>query len=135
MSEMTADDYESIDRASRALHARGWRKAFTLNEMLGAWASLVDEVETGYDQMVYEYTNDMACRDWIALVWPMVTDGVRDARSEELKALDARFEAATEDDDGIAIGRYYRIEDKDGWWWRRRPLKVAGVFAADLARE
>lgn len=135
MSEMTAEDYESIDGASRELHTRGWRKAFTLNEMFEAWASLVAEVEQGYDQMVAEYTNDMACRDWLALVWPMLTERVRDARAEELKALDARFRAATLDDAGRAIGRFYRIENKDGWWWRRRPIKVAGEFAADLAAE
>ncbi|WP_182376064.1 hypothetical protein [Nocardioides sp. WS12] len=33
MSYFIADDYDSIDRAGRELHARGWRKAFTLNEM------------------------------------------------------------------------------------------------------
>ena len=135
MDEFNAEDYESIDRASRELHARGWRKAFTLNEMFAAWASLVAEVERGYDQMVYEYTNDMACRDWLALVWPRLTDRVRDARAEELEALDARFRAATVDDGGLAIGRFYRIENKDGWWWRRRPIKVAGTFAADLAAD
>jgi hypothetical protein len=134
MGEMTAEDYESIDCALRELHPRGWRKALTLNEMLEAWASLVAEVERGYDQMVYEYTNDMACRDWLSVVWPMLTDRVRDARGEELEALDARFMAATEDDDGrLPLRRFYRNEDKDGWWWRRRPSKVTGVFAADLA--
>lgn len=135
MDEFTAEDYESIDRASRELHSRGWRKAFTLNEMFEAWASLVAEVEQGYHQMVDEYTNDMACRDWLALVWPMLTERVRDARADELEALDARFRAATLDDGGRAIGRFYRVENKEGWWWRRRPSKVAGVFAADLAAE
>lgn len=133
MGEMTAEDYESIDRALRELHARGWRKTITLNEMFEAWASLVAEVERGYDQVVYEYTNDMACRDWLALVLPMLTDRVRDARAEELEGLDARFKAATEDDGGLAISRSYRIEDKDRWWWRRRPIRVTGVFTADLA--
>ena len=135
MDEFNAEDNESIDRASRELHARGWRKAFTLNEMFAAWASLVAEVERDYDQMVDEYMNDMACRDWLALVWPRLTDRVRDARAEELEALDARFRAATVDDGGLAIGRFYRIENKDGWWWRRRPIKVAGTFAADLAAD
>lgn len=135
MEEFTAEDYESIDRASRELHARGWHKAFTVNEMFAAWASLVSEVELGYDQMAYEYTNDMACRDWLALVWPMLTDRVRGARAGELEALDARFRAATVDDGGLAIGRFYRIENKDGWWWHRRPINVKGEFAADLAAD
>jgi hypothetical protein len=132
---MTSEDHASVDRASRELLARGWRKAFTLNEMFDAWAALVADVERGYDQMVYEYTNDMACRDWLALVWPMLTQRVREARAEELELLDARFKAATEDDGGLAVGRFYRVESKDGWWWRRRPIKVAGEFAADLATD
>lgn len=133
MSYFIAEDHDSIDRAGRELHARGWRKAFTLNEMFEAWAFLVSEVERGYDQNLYEYTNDMACREWIALVWPMLTDRVRNARDKALATLDARFTAATEDDGGSAIGRYRRIENKDSWWWRRRPIKAAGEFAADLA--
>lgn len=60
---LDADDYESVNRAARTLHEQGWRKAFTLNEMMAAWRSLVREVELGYDQMVEEYTNDLSCRD------------------------------------------------------------------------
>ena len=70
---------------------RVWRKAFTLNEMFEAWSALVTEADRGYDQMVDEYTNDMACRDWIALVWPKLTQRGRDARTEELQALDERL--------------------------------------------
>ena len=135
MAEMTAEDYASIDRASRELRARGWRKAFTLNEMYEAWAALVAEVERGYDQMVDEYTNDLACRDWLLQAWPMLTDRVRDARAGELEILDARFKAATEDDGGAAIGRFRRIDDTDGWWWRRRPTKIAGAFAEALGSD
>ncbi|WP_374456745.1 hypothetical protein [Nocardioides sp.] len=135
MSEMTAEDYASVDRASRELHAAGWRKAFTLNEMFAAWASLVADVERGYDQMVDEYTNDMACRDWLSLAWPMLTENVRAARASELDSLDARFRAATYEDGGRAIGRFFAVENKAGWWWRRRPTKAEGVFAADLASE
>ena len=135
MEALTAEDYASIDRASQHLHGRGWIRAFSLNEMTDAWAALVGEVEEGYDQIVDEYTNDLACRDWLALAWPMLSPRVREARAEELAALDDRFIAATEDDGGLAIGRFSRVETKDGWWWRRRPRKAAGEFAADLAAE
>ena len=57
---MQAADYESIERAGTELQARGWRKAFDLNEMLGAYQQLVTKVEEGYDEMVDEYTNDLA---------------------------------------------------------------------------
>jgi len=46
----------------------------------------------------------------------MLTDRVRDTRAGELEILDARFEAATEDDGGAAIGGFRRIDNKNGWW-------------------
>lgn len=67
---MTPGDCESVEHAGRALHGRGWRKKFSVNEMTDAWRRLVAEVEAGYDQPVCEYTNDLSCRDWLALAWP-----------------------------------------------------------------
>jgi hypothetical protein len=130
---MEATDYESIERAGAELHAQGWRKAFGLNEMLEAYEHLVTKVEEGYDEMVDEYTNDLSCRDWLALAWPMLTERVRDARATELEALDNRFRSATFDDGGQTLSRYFAVERKDGWWWRRRPARIAGTLAADLA--
>lgn len=135
MSELTSEDYASIERAAQELRDRGLRNEFSLNELFEEWAALVAQVERGYSWTVYEYTNEMACRDLISAIWPMLTDRVRDARAEELGSLDARFKAATENDGGLAIGKFYRIEDKDGWWWRRRPIEAAGKFAADLTAD
>ncbi len=132
METLDADDYESVNRAARTLHEQGWRKPFTLNEMMAMWRSLVREVESGYDQMVDEYTNDLSCRDWLALAWPMLSERVRAARQEELDSLDARFLAATSKDTEGRLGRFYRVESKDGWWWRRLPNQRLGVFSADL---
>ena len=86
---MTREDYESVELAGRVLHEQGWRKNFSINEMTGAWRSLVTEIEAGYDQWADEYTNDLACRDWLALAWPMLTERVRQARQRELDKLDA----------------------------------------------
>ena len=132
MEQFEAEDYESVQRAERILHEQGWRKAFTVNEMVAMWRSLVTQVESGYDEMVDEYTNDLCCRDWLALAWPMFTAKVQAARQEELDALDARFLAATSEDTGGRLGRFDRVESKDGWWWRRLPTKRLGTFAADL---
>ena len=121
-----------MQEAGRALAERGWRAAFTLNEMTDSWRSLVAEVESGYDQMVDEYTNDLACRDWLALAWPMLTERVRCARRSELDALDARFRAATDEDTSGRLARFYKVQDKDGWWWRRLPTQRQGEFARGL---
>jgi hypothetical protein len=89
----------------------------------------VDKIERGYADLVDEYTNDLACRDWIHLVWPMVTDDVRNAYIGQLQAIDQRFVAATLEDGGQALSNFYRVENKSGWWWRRRPARVVGAMA------
>lgn len=130
---MTPEDYESVERAGRVLYERGWRQPFSVNEMTRGWSRLVAEVERGYDQLVDEYTNDLSCRDWLALAWPMLTENVRLARQSELDALDARFMAATTEDADGRLGRFRHIEAGDGWWWRRLPTRREGAFARDLA--
>lgn len=129
---MTAEDYESVERASRVRYERGWRKRVSPNEMTSAWRALVADVEAGYGEMVDEYTNDLACRDWLALAWPKFTERVRAARQPELDALDARFRAATTEDTDGKLAQFYRVENKDGWWWRRIPTRREGEFARDL---
>lgn len=110
------EDYESVHRAGKALHQRDWRRVFTLNEMFDVWASLVVEVENGYDETsLHEFTNDMACRTWLAEAWPMLTERIHAARGAELAELDARFRAAT-------IGRGHGGDDSP--WWLSRSLRV-----------
>jgi hypothetical protein len=133
MAVPAADD-ESIDRAGRALHASGWSKVHTLDQMAAAWAALVAEVEIGYDLEVEDYTNDLTCRDWLAAAWPMLSAGAQAARQDELSALDERFRAATVDDTDGRVARYYRLEPDDGWWWRRVPTSRTGNLAETLYR-
>lgn len=132
MSELRPEDYDSVDRAGHILHERGWRKAFTLDEMMRAWERLVAQIESGYDGMADEYTNDLACRDWLAAAWPLITDRGRATRKPELEALDMRFLAATGEDNNGDLSRFYRIDPEDGWWWRRLPIRRFGDFAHDL---
>jgi hypothetical protein len=133
VSEWSQEDYASVHRAGRELHARGWRKAFSINEMLQAYESVVRRVEEGYDETIYEYLNDLACRRWLALAWPLVTENVRQSRAGDLRSLDDRFRAATTDDGGRSLG--LKVEGGSEWWLRRRPVKARGEFAADLIDE
>jgi hypothetical protein len=63
-----------------------------------------------------------------------VTENVRQSRAADLRCLD-RFKAATIEDGGRSLGRFVKVEGRSEWWWRRRPLKVRGDFAADLAED
>jgi hypothetical protein len=128
---MGAEDYASIDRAESALRAQGWTSRLTLSSALGAWKVLIDEVGAGYQWSIDEYTNDLTVRDWLDQAWPLLSQRVRDARDPELAALDQRWRAATVDDGGAMVGRYFCVDASSGWWWRRRPRVIEGEFAED----
>ncbi|WP_260146399.1 hypothetical protein [Streptomyces sp. 2132.2] len=44
--------------------------------------------------------------------------------------MDARYRAATLDDDGQALDQFLRLPGPDLWWWRRHPRILTG----DLGR-
>jgi hypothetical protein len=52
VSEWGQEDHASVERAGRELQARGWRKSFSVDEMLQAYESVVGRVEEGYDETV-----------------------------------------------------------------------------------
>jgi hypothetical protein len=85
-----------------------------LNALLRDWGAFVAAVERGYDDSIYEYTNDLSVRDRLA--------GSDDPRVAEL---DRRFEAATAE-------AAAPLAPRDGWWWRRVPRRLVGDLADDL---
>lgn len=127
----TAADYDSVERATQALKVKGWRAAFSLNEMINGWDQLVHEIEIGYDATIDDFTNDLTTRDWIAECRELVTDLIRRSIDERVSLIDDRYKRATVDDDGRALGHFFRIEGK-GWWWFRRPLADQGELATYL---
>lgn len=127
MSDMTAENYVSVDRALRELRSDGRQDVTSLNEIFGAWEQLIEQIEDGYDGSIYEYTNDLHCRAQLAAVMPLLTDRVQRLRRPELQRLDARFIAATE------AGELGITRSPDGAWWRdRRPVDPGPELARDL---
>ena len=114
------------------LHQRGWRTAFTVGERVNAWAGLVDLVERGYADDIYEYTNDLYCRNWLHEAWLLLDDVIVQLWTPQIRVLDDRFKAATVDDDGQAFGQFHRMTDPDMWWWRRHPRILTGDLGRSL---
>lgn len=78
--------------------------------------ALVQDVEEGCDcELVWEYTDMLRCRAWLAEAWPVFTDRIRTARQAELNALDTRFQLATVPLHGQA---------DDARWHSRRPSLI-----------
>jgi hypothetical protein len=119
--------------ASEVLHQRGWRKAFTITEMVDQWASLVGTIENSYDDFIDEYTNDLYCRNWLHEAGVLLPGHVLVTWNQRIQELDDRFRAATVFDDGQALSQFQRIsgfDPDDMWWWRRYPRVLVG----DLGR-
>lgn len=114
------------------LRRRGWRAAFTVSERVNAWAALVGAVERGYGDDVYEYTDDLYCRNWLHEAWLLLHDHVVQLWTPRIRALDERFRAATVDDDGLALDRFHTLPHPDLWWWRRHPRLLTGDLGDSL---
>ncbi|MET9181069.1 hypothetical protein ABZX88_23010 [Kitasatospora aureofaciens] len=69
---MSPEDNEAA--VGERLHRRGWRKAFTVEEMVAGWAWLVGQVERGYEDDVEEYVNELSCRNWLHEAWLLLDD-------------------------------------------------------------
>lgn len=118
-------DYDSVYAAMSELEQRGWRKA-TVNERVAAWEALVDAVEQGYDMTVDDYTNDLAVREWLDLLRPLVTARVQASLDVRLAPLDARFRSAT-------VPAAKMPGAGDGWFYRL-PRVLVGELAEDAVR-
>lgn len=114
------------------LHQRGWRTAFTVAERVSAWAALVSVIERGYDDNIYEYTNDLYCRNWLHEAWLLLDDHIVQLWTTQIQALDDRFKAATCHDDGQALGQFHKLPGPDRWWWRRHPRILTGDLGRSL---
>jgi len=126
MSEMTAEDYASVERAQQTLEDRGWRPG-TLNEHVDGWATLVGIVEVGYSMTVDDYTNDLAVREWLELVEPMLTERVGESLRSRLAPLDQRFRRATV----VPAGR---LPGCARGWWCRLPRTLVDELREDAIR-
>ncbi|MEU9192719.1 hypothetical protein [Streptomyces hundungensis] len=89
-------------------------------------------IERGYGDDIYEYTNDLYCRNWLHEAWLPLDEHIVQFWTPRIKALDDRYEAATVDDDGQALDQFHRLPGPDLWWWRRDPRILTGDLGCSL---
>ncbi len=95
----------------------------TLGALLRGWSDLVTEVERGYDDSIYEYTNDLFVRKRLDEVIAAASPGLRAQLERELAEDDRRFTAATEEA-AKPLG--------ESRWAHRVPRLRVGELADDL---
>jgi hypothetical protein len=99
-----------------------------LGAMLHRWSHFVTRVERGYDDSIYQYTDDLSVRDRLEGVVAGAGPGLRAKLEDRLAADDRRYEAATEQS-ARPLGEFGEAPPR---WWRRVPRRRAGELAEDL---
>jgi hypothetical protein len=125
--DLTPEEREELARLLAELAARTDRED-SLNAMLGRWSAFVTAVERGYDDSIYEYTNDLSVRDRLETVVAGAGPALRAKLDAALAGDDRRFAAATEATDRPLGG----FAGEAPSWWRRVPRRRVGELAEDL---
>jgi hypothetical protein len=126
--DLSPDEQQELVRLLAELAERSGRRD-SLDAMVRRWRDLVTQVERGYDDSIYEYTNDLSVRDRLERVVQGARPGLRAKLEDRLAEDDRRFEAATEDS-ARPLADF--AEAAPPWWWRRVPRRRAGELAEDL---
>lgn len=101
----------------------------TLPLMLERWENFVSEVEKGYDNSIYEYTNDLSVRDLLQVVIDNSPLALRDKLIRALLIWDERFKKATEESNRSILSDK---EKSPAWWWFRVPVNPGSELKTDL---
>lgn len=126
--DLTREERGQLARLLDELAARTGRED-SLDAMLGRWSAFVTTVERGYEDSIYEYTNDLSVRDRLERVVQGAGPGLRAKLEGGLAEGDRRFEATTEES-ARPLGEFG--EASPPWWWRRVPRPRTGELAEDL---
>jgi hypothetical protein len=126
--DLSPDEQQELARLLAELAERSGR-ADSLDAMLRRWSDLVTRVERGYDDSIYEYTNDLSVRDRLERIVQGARPRLRAELEGGLVEDDRSFEAATEES-ARPLGEFG--EASPPWWWRRVPRRRAGELAEDL---
>jgi hypothetical protein len=126
--DLSPDEQQELSRLLAELAERSGRED-SLDAMLRRWSDFVTQVERGYDDSIYEYTNDLSVRDRLERIVQGAGPRLRAELEGALAEDDRRFEAATEES-ARPLGEFG--EASPPWWWRRVPRRPAGELAEDL---
>ncbi len=105
----------------------------TLQSLLASWQGLVEEVERGYTDSVYEYANDVDSRKILERVATAARPELADTLRQWLRPWDERYSAATV----RARKPFHGHAEPDHpyaaseWHWRI-PRRLEGELEADL---
>lgn len=104
------------------------KRQLALDSLLQSWNRFVNQVAQGYDDSIYEYTNDLSTRDILENVAQQAPQPLRDRLYGVLHSIDHRFIDQT-----ISIQRSLGTSHYP--WWSRIPKNLSDELRSDLRSE
>jgi hypothetical protein len=120
----------AVQSALDRLSARASRH-LSLNGLINEWRAFVADVERGYKDSIYEYTNSMGARDVLDELCRSVPEAVREVIEQALRSIDGRYEAATQPSPKPIVSG---AGDRSARWYRIPRVLLEGL-RADLESE
>lgn len=120
MRALSTNDLAELERCASALRADGWAYFVTFEHLSSNWRRLAAEVRN-YPATVDDYTNDLFNRRGLHLIQECCSRTVADRLAEHQSPVDAQFTSGTDADSRGVLGRFYRVDEDCGWWFRRIP--------------
>ena len=125
---LSSEEAQELRGLLSALSARAQRQV-SFNELLGSWNQFVARVERGYEDSIYDYTNDLSVRDQLQELLTTTSTRLHEKLTAQVAPLDQRFLGATRQ---IKRPLLQSLDEEIGFWWFRIPKALGGELEDDL---
>lgn len=127
--ELSQEEEKSLEPIMTALSDRAGHR-ITLAYLLDRWFWFVGAVEQGYDDSIYEYTNDLSVRDLLESVIDACPAPLGNRLMDRLGEWDGRFLKATAPWPKPLLTQ--EGSEEPSWWWVRVPVRLGTELEKDL---
>ncbi len=132
LGELSSHEIQEISEAVASVSERA-KQPLQLNELLEKWKRFVFEVEHGYKDSIYEYTNDLSVRDLLQEISLSVEANLRTRLLSVIEPWDQSFYAATRE---AKSPLRPNIPGKElPTWWLRVPKELGDELKEDFRSE
>ncbi|TQF11150.1 hypothetical protein FJV41_35755 [Myxococcus llanfairpwllgwyngyllgogerychwyrndrobwllllantysiliogogogochensis] len=114
----TPEEQAVLDDLTARHHARGKRLSFEI--LLASWLLFAEDVDDT-KSLAEEFAEYLYRRDAVEQLLGECSAPLVEKLRSLVAAADEKYRAATVDDAGRALSRWWSVEAGSDWWWQRRP--------------
>jgi len=129
---LTPEEFDALNAILQRLSKRA-KYILTLEQLLHRWQDFVVQAERGYQNSIYEYTNDLSVRDLLEEILRESPQTLRKELMQLIRPWDERFYNATKRIKRPVLPNVG--QESRSWWWFRVPKSVGGELEEDLRSE